>query len=262
MENTNKSNNKEKMSQDNEMKQNLLLTQTNDLDEEKLEYEKEITPSLSIEEEMFKKNVKRNSTKLYSSNGLMQINSNYLLSMEERMESKKITNLIKHLISFENLKYLKLLKNEVKELVDKNNNSEEKSITGTSTNEFNMKLHDYLKPGVFNEIFENLISKYFQGFYKSINTNPKFINRIENILLYFYKIKNNMDYNTMVDLDGIFNFQGYSSNSSAISQKSSHSLYENFKVNSFHDNIETTLSLNVNHNHSSSLQISNSKTIK
>lgn len=124
-------------------------------------------------------------------------------SHEEEIEKKKNINLIKHLISFENLKYLKSLKQEIKEIIDSikcpneiNNNTE-----------LNLKLHNLFKSNVFSEIFDNLLSKYFQNFYKCINTNPEFTSRIENILLYYFKLKNNMSPSSMIDLDHLFYLQ-------------------------------------------------------
>ncbi len=103
--------------------------------------------------------------------------------------------LIKHLLSFENLKYLKNLKIEIKEIIEKNKS--EGSVNDT-------KLYECLKPNIFNEVFDNILIKHLQNFYKTINTNPSFTSRIENILLYYYKTKNKITYNSLIDLENNF----------------------------------------------------------
>jgi hypothetical protein len=118
---------------------------------------------------------------------------------EEEMDQKTF-NLIKHLISFEGLRTLKALKIELKEIIENIKNIEDLN----NNNELNLKLHNFLKSNIFLEIFDNLISKYFQNFYKAINTNPEFTSRLENILLFYFKSKNNITTSSLLDFDQIF----------------------------------------------------------
>lgn len=129
--------------------------------------------------------------KFKSTLGIVKLSPS-LLNISQESRTKLV--LIKHLISFENLKYLKNLKSEIKELIDnfKNDNSH--------TNEFNTKLNEILKSNIFIEIYDNILTKYLQNFYKSINTNQDFISRIENILLYYYKTKNNITQHQLINL--------------------------------------------------------------
>jgi hypothetical protein len=78
-----------------------------------------------------------------------------------------------------------------------------------------------MKSTIFNEIFDNLLTKYFQPFYKSINTDSNFTKKLENILLQYYIINNNIDSETFLDLDVVFNVQNVNS-----SIKSSHTTSE------------------------------------
>jgi hypothetical protein len=99
------------------------------------------------------------------------------------------------LLSFENLKYLKNLKLEIKDIIDKNKSDGQV---------YDTKLYESLKPNSFNEIFDNILTKFLQNFYKTINTNPSFTSRIENILLNHYKHKNKINYSSLIDLENNF----------------------------------------------------------
>lgn len=144
--------------------------------------------------------------------------------LEEEFDKKKTLHLIKHLISFENLKFLKALKVEVKEIIETVKSAEDISYN----NELNLKLHNYLKSNIFSEIFDNLLSKYFQNFYKSINTNPEFTSRIENILLHYFKIKSSMTTSSLIDLDNLFLIQS-DNNSFSYYDKSSNTISKAFR---------------------------------
>jgi hypothetical protein len=130
-------------------------------------------------------------TKIKSTQNLINISA--CLSSPDK-DKMKLNNLIKHLISFENLKYLKNLKIEIKDIMDKHNPSK------VST-DFNNKMYELLKSNLFNEIFDNLLTKFIQVFYKSINTLPDFTSKLENILLYYFKVKNNLRVQDLIDLE-------------------------------------------------------------
>jgi len=116
-------------------------------------------------------------------------------SKSEKIQYKQAWTYLKHLFSYDYLKYLKNLKIDIKEMIQKY--SQEK-------NDFNSKLNENLKPNLFNELFDNLMIKYFQNFYKSININPILTSRLENILLYYYKNKNKLTNNIFLDLEGSY----------------------------------------------------------
>jgi hypothetical protein len=172
-------------------------------------------------------------------------------NLEEEFEKKKSLNLIKHLISFENLKFLKALKLEVKEVMETVKSPEDISYN----NELNLKLHNFLKSNVFSEIFDNLLSKYFQNFYKTINTNPDFTSRIENILLHYFKIKNSVTTSSLIDLDNLFLIQS-DNNPISFYDKSSNNLNKTLK-----DDNELSYAKNKDLE-DSSLFLQSSKTIK
>lgn len=133
-----------------------------------------------------------------SSQNLIHVNT-YCNSdnlIDNKIDNKKKIILLKQLISFDNLKYLKNLRVDIKDIIEKFHNQE-----------LNSKLNESLKPNIFNELFENLLSKFFQNFYKNINTNPKFTSRLENILLYYYKSKNKLTSNYFLDLEKIYHIQ-------------------------------------------------------
>lgn len=90
---------------------------------------------------------------------------------------------------------MKNLKLEIKDIIEKNKSEGQVNDS---------KLYESLKPNIFNEIFDNILSKYLQNFYKTINTSPSFTSRIENLLLNHYKLKNKINYSSLIDLENNF----------------------------------------------------------
>jgi hypothetical protein len=121
------------------------------------------------------------------------INISACLSSPDKNRNR-LNSMIKHLLSFENLKYLKNLKIEIKDLIEKQN-------TSKASTDFNNKMYELLKSNLFNEVFDNILTKFLQVFYKSINTLPEFTSKLENILLFYYKIKNNIGVQDLIDLE-------------------------------------------------------------
>lgn len=171
------------------------------------------------------------------------------ITNEEEMDQKTF-NLIKHLISFEGLRTLKALKAEIKEIIENIKNTEDLN----NNNELNLKLHNILKSNIFSEIFDNLLSKYFQNFYKAINTNPEFTSRLENILLFYFKSKNNITTSSLVDFEQIFHLNKNNSNYSERSYNKSYSTKIGNEENDTLKNIKDMEGLN--------LVMTSSKTLK
>jgi hypothetical protein len=90
---------------------------------------------------------------------------------------------------------IKNIKNEIAEILV---NIEDQSQI---TNEMNSKLYEGLKPNIFHEMYENILVKYFSDFYKTISATKEFTKMIESILSHYYKIKNDFDMNSVLNLD-------------------------------------------------------------
>jgi hypothetical protein len=102
--------------------------------------------------------------------------------------------MVRQIVSSDNLKYLKKLRKELKELVDKNSDNRQ-------NNEVNSKLYDLLKPNVFSDIYENLLVKNFNNFYKTISKEKEFTDQIEMILQHVFKEKNSFKTDNLIDLE-------------------------------------------------------------
>ena len=70
-----------------------------------------------------------------------------------------------------------------------------------NNNETNSKLFELMKPHIFHEIYDNILLKYFNNFYKEMSVNKDFISHIELILSYFFKEKNNFVYSSVLNLE-------------------------------------------------------------
>jgi hypothetical protein len=71
----------------------------------------------------------------------------------------------------------------------------------TINNELNNKLNELLKPNLLNFLFDNIQYKYFSSFYKTIISEHIFTSQIEKILLHYFKEINNINENTILDLE-------------------------------------------------------------
>ncbi len=112
-----------------------------------------------------------------------------VVEISEEYLAKKIAN-------SDSIMTLKNIKNEIADLLA---NIEDQSQI---TNEINSKLYETLKPNLFHEMYENILMKYFSDFYKSISATKEFTNMIESILSYYYRIKNDFDINSILNLGG------------------------------------------------------------
>jgi hypothetical protein len=116
------------------------------------------------------------------------------LNQETLVIDPQLDAVIKAIVSSDNLKYLKRLRNDLKELIDKN-------VDNKQTNDINAKLYDVLKPNIFSDIYDNILVKYFNSFYKTISKEKAFTDQIESILQHIYKQKNHINTDSLIDLE-------------------------------------------------------------
>lgn len=69
------------------------------------------------------------------------------------------------------------------------------------TNEINSKLYDLMKPHLFNEMYENILVKYFSEFYKNISNTNEFTDKIKMILSNLFKVKNHFNSDSIINLE-------------------------------------------------------------
>jgi hypothetical protein len=103
--------------------------------------------------------------------------------------------LAKRITSSENIIAIKNVKNEIGGIFE---NIEDASLI---TNEMNSKVFELMKSNIFNEMYENILVKYFSDFYKTISTTSEFTNVIELILLHYFKVKNDFDSNSIINIE-------------------------------------------------------------
>lgn len=121
-----------------------------------------------------------------------------LISPSDFPEKKaKLLNILKFIMTIDIITNLKILKNDLKEYFDKYHidifgKSNELDFSDISTQEQNLKFSEFLKIGIFNDIYENILSRYFNDFYKSIFNDKNFLSSLEKILVHYFKINNQL----------------------------------------------------------------------
>lgn len=198
LENINKSSSKDNkeatVSSLNSDNSSGLITSKIDLDEEKIE-QAQTNSSLILSETI-------SVTPANDNKNTQEINNVDVTNTIDLNEKTVVLHLlIKKLISFESLKLLKCTKSDIKFTIDEHQSNQ---INSLYNDEINSKLHELLKQNLLNELFQNIINKIFSPFYETIGTNPLFTSRLENILLYYYNIKNKISNNSLLDLEKYF----------------------------------------------------------
>jgi hypothetical protein len=167
----------------------------------------EISSTFKVESDDFNK-FRPKIPKVKSSHGLIDLRPS-LERLEEQTHSKNKENhiqLIKQIISYDNLKYLMNIYLELKALMDKKTDPNTQEIDLTP--DLNSKLFEYLKINMFNEVLDNISTKIINNTYKIYSTDKEFTSKIENILVHFFKVKNKFNYHSVIDLECQYFFYG------------------------------------------------------
>jgi len=118
---------------------------------------------------------------------------------KENIEKKsQLIAVLKNILTIDIIMSLKVLKNDIKEYFEKHsiyyfNNSDDFDISFIGVQEQNIKFTEFLKLGIFNDIYENILSKYFNEFYKNIFIDKDFLGSLEKILVHYFKINNKLE---------------------------------------------------------------------
>jgi len=127
------------------------------------------------------------------------INLNSKENKENIEKKSQLTSVLKNIITIDIIMSLKVLKNDIKEYFERysinifNNTNNEFDFSVIGVQEQNIKFSEFLKIGTFNDIYENILSKYFNEFYKSIFREKEFLLSLEKILVHYFKINNKME---------------------------------------------------------------------
>lgn len=117
---------------------------------------------------------------------------------KENTERKaQLVSMLKSIVTMDILMGLKNLKNEIKEYFEKYGINvfgfaNEICFSGIGVQEQNAKFTEFLKLGMFNDIYENALSKYFNEFYKMVFTDKEFLGSLEKILVHYFKVNNKL----------------------------------------------------------------------
>lgn len=130
-----------------------------------------------------------------------------LISNKGNLERKAhLVSMLKSIMTIDIIMSLKILKNEIKEYFDKYGinvfgpiNDFDFSVIGVQ--EQNNKFSEFLKIGIFNDIYENTLSKYFNEFYKTIFTDKEFLGSLQKILVHYFKVNNELHDNDKKVID-------------------------------------------------------------
>lgn len=148
---------------------------------------------LNVNQENIKTNDDQEKAKL-----IQEENLTLNKDIKENLERKaNMVSILKSIMTIDIIMSLKVLKNEIKEYFDKYEisvfgpiNNLDFSVIGVQ--EQNTKFSEFLKLGLFNDIYENILSKYFNEFYKTIFTDKDFLGSLEKILVHYFKINNDL----------------------------------------------------------------------
>lgn len=137
-------------------------------------------------------------------------NNNNNLNVKEIKENTERKNLLasmlKSIVTIDIIMGLKILKNEIKEYFQKYGInvfgvSNDIDFSVISVQEQNSKFSEFLKLGLFNDIYENTLSKYFNEFYKPIFADKEFLGSLEKILVHYFKVNNQLQDNASKIID-------------------------------------------------------------
>jgi len=139
-------------------------------------------------------------------------NKNYTIKENKEIIERRtqLISMLKNIITIDIIMSLKLLKNEIREYFDKYeigifNPTNDFDFSQISVQEQNIKFSEFLKLGAFNDIYENILSKYFNEFYKSVFNDTVFLGSLEKILLHYFKVNNQLEenINKLIDFNEI-----------------------------------------------------------
>jgi hypothetical protein len=117
---------------------------------------------------------------------------------KKREEKINKLNILKFILTKDIINNLKSLKNDIKEyfLKYEMNIFEEEwdilDLNGISQQEQNNKFCEFLKFGIFNDIYENVLTKHLNEFYKNIFLDKNFCENLEKILVHYFNANNNL----------------------------------------------------------------------
>lgn len=122
---------------------------------------------------------------------------------------RRLLPILKNILTIDIITNLKILKNDIKEYFDKYSidifsNCVNYDFSGINIQEQNIKFCEFIKFGTFNDIYENILSKYLNNFYRSIFRDKDFIGSLEKILVHYFKIHNRLsDSDQLIDFKEI-----------------------------------------------------------
>lgn len=142
---------------------------------------------------------KESETENNPNNQIQNTTASSLNNNKENAERNNLlVSMLKSIVTIDILMALKILKNEIKEYFEKyqinvfNSNEFEFNFSAINVQEQNAKFSEFFKLGIFNDIYENILTKYFNEFYKSIFTDKEFLGSLEKILVHYFKINNKL----------------------------------------------------------------------
>jgi hypothetical protein len=192
--NNEENNNKERETEketDTEKKKKMETETEMDKEKEKEhgeENEKEISTKEQIE------HIEQNKIQIQN-----KIQENIDIKEQEKKEKhKNRLFLLKYILNLDLINNLKSLKNEIKEYFGKyemkifEDNWTSMDLSGIGQQEQNNKFNEFLKFGIFNDIYENILSKHLSDFYKSVILDKNFCESLEKILVHYFNVNNNL----------------------------------------------------------------------
>jgi len=132
-----------------------------------------------------------------NANDINMDNLNTKENKENTERKAQRVSMLKSIVTIDILMGLKILKNEIKEYFEKYGINvfgfaNEIGFSAIGVQEQNAKFSEFLKLGMFNDIYENALSKFFNEFYKMVFTDKEFLGSLEKILVHYFKVNNKL----------------------------------------------------------------------
>jgi len=170
----------------------LDLNHSNKLSSEELEVEYDALnfsklPSCNFDQKLFTIDKEITNEHLDPKKALIPIDLDTL----EDYSSLDFYQKIFSICTIQKIKNILEIKNEVEKLIASTNN----------VNMHNSKFHELLKLDIFNELYDNLYKIINKFYFKNILLKTNFQEKIENVLISHWKLKNNFTEDCLLNLD-------------------------------------------------------------